>query len=29
MKVNDHCVVLTEPGNDDVKADDERPNINE
>ena len=29
MKVDDHYVVMTEPGNDDVKADDERPNIDE
>ena len=29
MKVDDHCAVMTEPGNDDVKADDERPNIDE
>ena len=29
MKVDDNYVGLTEPGNDDVKADDERPNIDE
>ena len=29
MKVDDHYVALTEPGNDDVKSDDERPNIDE
>ena len=29
MKVDDHYDVLTEPGNGDVKSDDERPNIDE
>ena len=29
MKVDDNYVILTEPGNNDVKADDEKPNIDE